>query len=68
MFYQTRKISSEYHHKSYLLSCEGGNQSLQYVANVLGDTQAMVEEVYAHLMPEEKASQASVVRDALEVI
>ena len=41
---------------------------MQYVANVLGDTQAMVQEVYAHLMPEEKASQANVVRDALEVI
>lgn len=66
---QTTSTHSLRHtYASYLLSREGGNQSLQYVANVLGDTQAMVQEVYAHLMPEEKASQANVVRDALEVI
>ncbi|MCB6840613.1 site-specific integrase [Weissella viridescens] len=53
---------------SYLLSREGGNQSITYVAAVLGDTQEMVQAVYAHLMPEEKASQADVVRDAIEAI
>lgn len=64
----TSTHSLRHTYASYLLSSEGGNQTVQFVASVLGDTQTMVQEVYAHLMEEERIVKSSMIRNTLNAM
>lgn len=65
---QTSTHSIRHTVASFLLSTEGGHQSLQFVAAYLGDTQTTVQETYSHLLDEERTKKSAQVASLMENI
>lgn len=65
---QTSTHSIRHTVASFLLSTEGGHQSLQFVAAYLGDTQTTVQETYSHLLDEERIKKSEQVANLMESI